>query len=111
MSHTPGPWILDSPVHKLLVDRLYHFIDAGRGYCAAGFLGDGEDGFGLSGVMSLADARLIVAAPELLEALDNCAMEMDLHAASLPPQSFIASDYLLALNAARELLKRLAEGK
>jgi hypothetical protein len=101
MSHTPGPWILDSPVYKLLVDRLYHFIDAGRGYC-----GDGEDGFGLSGVMSLADARLIVAAPELLEALDNCAMEMDLHAASLPPQSFIASDYLLALNAARERPER-----
>lgn len=64
MSHTPGPWILDSPAYGEMVDRDYHFIDAGCGYC-----GDGEDGFGLRGYMSLADARLIAAAPDLLEAL------------------------------------------
>lgn len=57
--HTPGPWRLDSAMHAHVVDDEYHAIDAG-------FNGDG---FSLLGFMSIADARLIAAAPELLETL------------------------------------------
>jgi len=71
--YTPGPWRLNDPyagrAHVLSDD--YHSIDAGHG-----FLGDPpqrEPGFGIMGFMSLADARLISAAPELLEALQAVA--------------------------------------
>lgn len=60
--HTPGPWRLDDPIHGDVLGDGYHAIDAGAG------IGPGR-GFGLCGFMSPADARLIAAAPELLEAL------------------------------------------
>lgn len=63
-SHTPGPWCLDNPIHADTVDKVYHSIDAGKG-----FPDDDGQGFGISGCLYLPDARLIAAAPELLAAL------------------------------------------
>jgi hypothetical protein len=71
--HTPGPWILDFPHPgtdgESLVSPSYHFVDAGKGYY--------PNGFGLSLVASEADARLIAAAPELLEALEMAQLWLD----------------------------------
>lgn len=63
--HTPGPWIIDPP----------DVIDAQD----AGFFGAPEDnegyhmvatdGWRLTGFIGMANAKLIAAAPELLEAL------------------------------------------
>jgi hypothetical protein len=67
IKHTPGPWIMDdADNHANFIDHDYHFIDAGNG-----FLGSDGSGFSLSGCMSESDARLIAAAPELLELVLN----------------------------------------
>lgn len=71
IKHTPGPWILDdAPNHADVIANDYHFIDAG-----AGCTGMSKPGFGIAGCMSLADARLIAAAPELLEALQEILLD------------------------------------
>lgn len=64
--HTPAPWRLDDAIHGHLIDDGYHFIDAGAGCYAEG----DRDGFGIQGCLNLANASLITAAPELLEALE-----------------------------------------
>lgn len=64
-AHTPGPWLLDQIERGGdLVSDGYHFIEAGKGF----HNGDDENGFCISGCMSLANARLIAAAPCLLAA-------------------------------------------
>jgi hypothetical protein len=67
MSHTPGPWKLDDfgRYDASLLTGDYHAVSAGNGYHA-----DGENGtgFGLTGFLEMEDARLIAAAPQLLEA-------------------------------------------
>ena len=74
-THTPGPWILDAPSRRM--DRHdepefrdYHHIDAGVGFF------DDTEGFGITGFMSEADARLITAAPDLLAACKRALGEM-----------------------------------
>jgi len=65
--HTPGPWRVsdDDEGNGGIADDWYHFIEAGAGLCSPPkYLG-----FEISGCMSMQDARLIAAAPELLEAL------------------------------------------
>lgn len=67
-THTPAPWVLDDSSHnpidgEPLIAEDYHFIDAGEGVT--------PNGFGISGFLSVQDARLIAAAPELLEALET----------------------------------------
>jgi hypothetical protein len=64
-AHTPGPWILDDPRRVRPEYVGYHHIDAGKGFHDEH---TGTD-FGLSGFMSEADARLIAAAPDLLDML------------------------------------------
>lgn len=60
---TPGPWVLDNASeHVDVISDDYHFIDAGNGYF------DDKQGFGISGYMSIHDARLIAASPDLFEA-------------------------------------------
>lgn len=66
---TPGPWLLDQ--HSLgVVDEYYHSIWAGAGMPATDER-PGADGFHITGYMSAAEARLIAAAPELVEALEG----------------------------------------
>ena len=65
---TPGPWRIDDDVSGsgVYVDNdNYHGVDAGRGYL------DHETmtGFSVCAHMSLADTRLIAAAPDLFESL------------------------------------------
>jgi hypothetical protein len=70
MSHTPGPWQVSDALHEGLADTEYHFVRAGDGIC-----GKPYEGFEIAGCMSAEDARLIAAAPEMLEAL-KLAMEI-----------------------------------
>lgn len=65
--HTPGPWKHDTTFHLYEKDR-YNSVIAGNGF------EDGDNnyhGFTLNGIMTDADAKLIAAAPELLEALEE----------------------------------------
>jgi hypothetical protein len=66
--HTPGPWELDSPEDAHVASEDYHTIRAGCGFLATA-KDQREPGFRISGHMTTADACLITAAPELLEAL------------------------------------------
>lgn len=66
---TPGPWRVsdDQLSFQHVAHDFYHQISAGCGY-----LNEREGmGFSLSGPMSIHDASLIAAAPELLGALIN----------------------------------------
>ena len=61
-THTPGPWVAVAMPYS---DGTPYFrIEAGN--CGYGEL---TEGFSFSGIIGTPDARLIVAAPELLEAL------------------------------------------
>jgi hypothetical protein len=65
--HTQGPWRLDQDENKE-VDAHYHCIQAGCGY----YDEKGEQrGFSITGFMSVADARLMTASPEMLDALEQ----------------------------------------
>jgi hypothetical protein len=75
--HTPGPWELDGPSAAHVTDEDYHNIRAGCGFWAEA-KDQREPGFSLSGHMSTADARLIAAAPDLLEALIELEDQADL---------------------------------
>lgn len=74
MSHTKGPWILDEAYgNPEILHGGYHAITAGQGFYGGG---ERDTGFELSAFMKIEDARLIAAAPELLESLErivNCA--------------------------------------
>ena len=72
---TPGPWRVsdDNITFSQVASDTYHQISAGAGYC----LDDENKGFELSGFMSTSDANLIAAAPELLEALQECVYRID----------------------------------
>lgn len=69
---TPGPWVLADEYNPSLARHDYHFIHAGRGYPD-----ENGHGFGISGVMSLANARLIAAAPDLYAALKTIVHNYD----------------------------------
>lgn len=66
MSHTPGPWRIVDDEHPETADATYHHINAGDG-----FTDEDHVGFQIAGFFSLDDARLIAAAPEMAEMLDN----------------------------------------
>ena len=72
VAHTPGPWKEYAPAIACeknspfkMIDENYRYISAGRRFDGRGT----HEGFTLTGFISPEDARLIAAAPELLEAL------------------------------------------
>lgn len=65
---TQAPWTLDAPDGAHVVSEDYHVIRAGCGFLAEA-KDQREPGFRIAGHMTEADARLITAAPVLLEAL------------------------------------------
>lgn len=67
--HTPGPWTVDTSFHLYEKDKYYN-ITGGCGYWSLEE-DDREKGLSITGVISDADAKLIAAAPSLLEALQN----------------------------------------
>jgi len=73
-SYTPGPWREHAPKIDGIVEQTYRCIVAGCGY----FPDENEDepnssGFKITTYIKPADARLIAAAPDLLEALQKAA--------------------------------------
>ena len=62
--HTPGPWTWRNEPYD--DGKPYIHIEAGDG-----FHGGNDRGFCFQGIMSEANARLIVSAPELLAALES----------------------------------------
>lgn len=62
-AHTPGLWVIDPPSMGEINGGEYHTIEAGDGFTKGRYVG-----FRVSAFMSIADARLIAAAPELLNA-------------------------------------------
>lgn len=68
---TPGPWMVTTwsdATFSNVASSIYQQIDAGKGY----FDEHQKSGFSLFGYMNEHDANLIAAAPELLEALQEC---------------------------------------
>lgn len=63
--HTPGPWHLDPPSHAGVIESDYHAVQIGA--CESNVI---------SGFMSLEDARLIAAAPDMLASLRQVEAEM-----------------------------------
>lgn len=67
-NHTKGPWILDEMYSSPdILGEHYHSIHAGCGYHSD----ESDIGFEINGCISTADAHLIAAAPDLLEALED----------------------------------------
>ena len=66
VGHTPGPWRLDAPSNAHVLGDDYHVIEGGIG-CRSPE--NGMMGFRITAFMSLADAKLVHAAPDMAEAL------------------------------------------
>jgi len=65
-NHTPGPWTQHAVDLNDGIDGNYRAIVSGRG------LFNSREGFELNGFIREPDAKLIAAAPDLLEALQQC---------------------------------------
>lgn len=73
---TSGPWFVSdnqSEINKKLSGKGYHFISTESGF----YYDEHDSGFELSGCMSIHDANLIAAAPDLLEALQDAVSDLE----------------------------------
>ena len=70
-THTPGPWVLDGPgtAHITGDEDCYHCINGAEGWL--------DSKLYLSGFMLDADACLIAAAPDMLAALRDAALQIE----------------------------------
>lgn len=76
MKHTPGPWQEAAPEIDGIVEENYRFIQAGRGIKG--------DGFKITGYVSPADALLLAAAPDLLQACESALLGLSNGKGSIP---------------------------
>ncbi|MEZ0197656.1 hypothetical protein Q1Z72_19635 [Pseudomonas qingdaonensis] len=67
-NHTPGPWVRCTEAPKIIMSG--YFIDGHQGYIVGSVSGNDNSGFYASEEEAEANASLIAAAPELLEALE-----------------------------------------
>jgi len=95
--HTPGPWRQYAPVVSGKRDRNYRAITGGDGV----FLD--KTGFELTGFIRESDARLMAAAPELLEKLEWMCNIVQHPAATKASMRQIAM-------ACREVIRKATEG-
>lgn len=80
---TPGPWRLDDDAFGSGIyvhNDDYHGVDAGRGYLDR----DTMTGFNVCAHMSIADAALIAAAPDLFEACAHVERELTQYLDAMP---------------------------
>ena len=70
-THTPGPWVLDGPgtAHITGDEDCYHCINGAEGWL--------DSKLHLTGFMLDADACLIAAAPDMLAALRDAALQIE----------------------------------
>ena len=68
MSHTPGPWAIEKDSKDIVKVRAYATVAT----CTTAGLWDSKRTQVISPEECMANARLIAAAPELLEALEAC---------------------------------------
>ena len=65
---TPGPWVRSSESPKIIMSG--SFIDGHDGYMIGSVTGNDNSGFYASEEEAAANATLMIAAPDLLEALE-----------------------------------------
>ena len=86
--HTPGPWTIDPRYVNEPVQEVYG-PDCVVGDARAGFVPQNDRERKLAGEVAHANARLIAAAPELLEALRELAALVDaIRSGDYQPDSF-----------------------
>lgn len=71
---TPGPWARSSESPKIIMSG--SFIDGHDGYMIGSVTGNDNSGFYASEKEAVANATLIIAAPELLNMLEECSNEL-----------------------------------
>lgn len=107
MKHTPGPWSEYVRVINGECDETYRTIEAG-----AGFFDKEERGFALTGFISEADARLIAAAPDMLDELrhllEDCIETDELEYADGTPYTYMKIvAYTSAIKRIRDLIEKV----
>ena len=96
--HTPAPWYASEDVGED-GERGYWHINSGVGFHVS--TQDYQKGFHLAGWIGEANARLIAAAPELLEALKNFLNGIDTHMVDISsPADELLADALRKMRAA-----------
>lgn len=75
IKHTPAPWRVSSESPRI-IQKDYRAIGSDAGFLIASTMGHDNSGFYASEQEADANARLIAAAPELLEALEACTKAM-----------------------------------
>ena len=75
IKHTPAPWRVSSESPRI-IKKDYRAIGSDAGFLIASTMGHDNSGFYASEQEADANARLIAAAPELLEALEMCTKAM-----------------------------------
>lgn len=76
IKHTPGPWRVSSESPRI-IQKDYRAIGSDAGFLIASTMGHDNSGFYASEQEADANARLIAAAPELLEALTDAVIDFD----------------------------------
>lgn len=70
IKHTPGPWRVSSESPRI-IKKDYRAIGSDAGFLIASTMGNDNSGFYASEQEADANARLICAAPDLLESLEE----------------------------------------